>query len=75
VQFWSPIGCKLGLHNFLGGAAWPAGGPSQSDELVRGVHQVVIHMLPLCKKNTKACELEKARKVVVKVGRVAPKQS
>jgi len=40
---------------------------------VRGIDQAVIDKLPLCKKYTEACELDKAGKATVKVGREAPK--
>ena len=44
-----------------------------SEKPVRGTDQDVIDMLPLCKKDTEACELDEAREVVVKVGREASK--
>jgi len=42
---------------------------------VRGMDQSVIDRMPLCEKDTKACEIDKERKASVKVGREAPKQS
>jgi len=40
---------------------------------VRGMDQAVTDRLPLCKKGTESCELDKARQTIVKVGREAPK--
>jgi len=40
---------------------------------MRGTDQVVIDKLPLCKKDTEACELDEARQAAMKVGRGAPK--
>ena len=51
---------------FLGGAAQPTARPSPGDQPVRGMHQVMIDMLSLCKKNTEACVLDEARQGVVK---------
>jgi len=59
------VGFPLELHNFLG-FAQPAAGPSLGDQLVRGMHQVVIDRLPFCKQNTESCELYEARQAVVK---------
>jgi len=63
------------MHNFLVEAAQPVVGPSLGEQPVRGMDQVVIDRLPLCKKNTEACELDEARQAAVKVGREAPKRS
>ena len=63
------------MRNFLGEATQPIAGPSPSEQLVRGMNQVVIDMFPLCKQNTEACEPDEAKQVVVKVGREAPKRS
>ena len=66
-------GFPLELPNLLGEAAQPIAGPSPVDHLVRGMHQVVIDRLPLCKKNTEACVLDEERHVAMKVRREAPK--
>jgi len=61
------------MHNFLGEAAQPAAGTSSGEQPVRGMDQAVIDRLPLCKKNTEACDLDEARQDAMKVGREAPK--
>jgi len=79
AQFWSPASYQTRLRNFwsegcypsrnvqfLGGAAQPTARPSPGDQPVRGMHQVMIDMLSLCKKNTEACVLDEARQGVVK---------
>ena len=63
------------MHNFQGEDAQRAVGPSPGEQPVRGMHQVVINRLPLCKQNTEAGELDEARQAAVKVGREAPRWS
>ena len=63
------------MRNFLGEVAQPIARPSLGEQPVRGVHQAVIDRLPLCKKNTEACELEEARQDAMNFGREASKQS
>ena len=54
------------MHNFLGEVAQPVAGPRLGEQLVRGMHQVVINMLSLCKQNFEACVLDETRQGVVK---------
>jgi len=63
----------LEIHNFQGEFAQLLARPSTGEQPVRGMDQAVTNRLPLCKKDTKACELDEARQVTVKVGSEAPK--
>ena len=53
--------------HFLRGATQPAGGPSPGDQPVMGMHRAVIERLPLCKHNTKACEIDEAGQAAMKI--------
>ena len=55
------------MCNFQGEATQHVAGPSPGEQPVRGMDQVVTDRVPLCKKDTKACELDEARQVAVKV--------
>ena len=61
------------MHNFQGEVAQPVVGPSLGEQPMRGMNQVMTDRLPLCKKDTKACELDEVRKATIKVGRKAQK--
>lgn len=52
------VGCPPELSNFKGEATKPTARPSPSEQLVRGMDQVVTDRLPLCKKDIEACELD-----------------
>ena len=62
------------MHNFQGDVSQHVVGQSPGEQPVRGMDQVVTDMLPLCKKDTEACEIDEARKATMKVGREAPKR-
>ena len=61
------------MRNFHGEIAHLEVGPSMGEQPVGGIDQFFTNMLPFFKKETKACELDEARQVGVKVGREAPK--
>ena len=63
------------MHNFLREATEPTIGPSLGEQLMKGMHQVVIERLPLCKRNIEACEPDEARQAAMKVGRETLKRS
>jgi len=61
------------MCNFQGEATQLATGQSLCEQPVRGMDQAVSNRLPLCKKDTKSCEIDEARQATMKVGRKAPK--
>jgi len=52
------------MGNFLVEAPQATAGPSPGEQPVRGMHQVVINRLPLCKKTLKLVYLMKQDKVL-----------
>jgi len=61
------------MRNFQGEVAHLEVGPSMGEQPVGGIDQFFTNTIPFCKKDTKACELDEARQVDVKVGTKAPK--
>ena len=61
------------MHNFFGEGAQPTTRTILGEQPMRGMHQVVIDRLRLCKKNTEVVNLMKQGKLLRKFGREAPK--
>jgi len=55
------VGYPPEMHNFLSKGAQAIIGPTPSEQHVRGSHQDVIDVLPLCKTNIEACELDEEK--------------